>query len=247
MKGRANNRGLALLADPQRIEAAIWRNYLETPTAKTRVAVFEYYRPLARRLSHAEFHRIGGHGFELGDFEQLALEGLLQAIDRFDALRGTRFSSYASLRIRGIIRNELAKASEASAQFSHRKRAERDRLRSLRAHSASQADPLALIAGLTVKIALGTLLEEPVDSDPDDLASDDPSAYETVAWNQLLDQLDRRLGQLPKNEATVLEQHYRHGVAFKHIAQLLGLSQGRVSQLHAQGLERLRRQLGNQR
>lgn len=151
------------------------------------------------------------------------------------------------MRIRGCIRNELAKASEAGAHFNYRKRAERDRLRSLRAAADAKEDSLSLIAGLTVKIAIGALLEEPTFVEPDELASGDPSAYETVVWKQLLGELDQRLGQLPKNEAVVLEQHYRQGVAFKQIAQLLGLSQGRVSQLHAQGLEWLRRQLGNQR
>ena len=239
-------RGLALIVDEHRVEAAIWRNHVNAPSPETRLALFEHYRPLARRLAHAEFHRLGGHGCERADFQQLATEGLLQAVDRFDASRGTHFAAYASLRIRGCIRNELAKASEAGAQYSYRKRIERDRLRSLRMAAKPGDDPLSLLAGLTVKIALGTLLEEPAAMDPDQLASGDPSAYETLAWNQLLDELDRRLGQLPKNEAIVLEQHYRHGVTFKQIAQLLGLSQGRISQIHAQGLERLRRRLASQ-
>jgi RNA polymerase sigma factor for flagellar operon FliA len=247
VKRPAAGRGLALLIDHRRVEAAIWRNHLAAAAPKSRMALFDYYRPLARRLARSEFHRIGGHGLELGDFEQLAVEGLLQAIDRFDASRGTRFGGYATLRIRGCIRNELSKASEAGARFSHRKRAERDRLRSLRAAAEPNDDPLALIASLATKIAIGAMLEEPVQVDPDELASGEPSAYDTVAWKQLVGELDRRLVQLPANEATVLEQHYRHGVAFKQIAQLLGLSQGRVSQLHAQGLERLRRQLGRQR
>lgn len=241
-----SGRGLALLVDERRVEAAIWRNHLDAPTPKTRLALFDRYRILARRLAYAELQHMGGQGFELGDFEQLAAEGLLQAIDRFDPTRGAPFAAYASLRIRGCIRNEFAKASEASAHFSYRKRVERDRLRSLRATAEANDDPLALIAGIAVKIAIGTLLEEPAGLDPDRLASGEPSAYETVAWRQLLDELERRLTRLPKNEAIVLEQHYRHGVAFKQIAQLLGLSQGRVSQLHSQGLERLRRQLSAQ-
>jgi RNA polymerase sigma factor FliA len=240
-------RGLALVVDETRVEAALWRNHLHAPSPETRIALFDYFRPLARRLAHLEFHRIGGHGCERADFEQLAVEGLLQALDRFDPSRGSRFGPYATLRIRGCIRNELAKASEAGARFSYRRRVERDRLRSLRETDDRTSDPLSLLANLTVKIALGALLEEPVATDPDEFASSDPSAYETVAWNQLLGELDQRLGQLPNNEAFVLDQHYRQGVSFKQIAQLLSLSQGRVSQLHAQGLERLRKQLANQR
>jgi RNA polymerase sigma factor for flagellar operon FliA len=241
------SRGLELVVDRERAEAAIWRNHLQAPSPTTRTALFEHYRPLARRIAHREWHSTGGHGCEKADFEQLAIEGLLQAIDRFDALRETRFEAYARPRIRGCIRNELARASEASASYSHRKRLERDRLQSLRDAVSPSAQPLAMIAELAVKIALGAMLEERVEVEPDQLASDRPSAYETLAWNQLCCELDLRLAQLPENERFVLEQHYRHDVQFQQIAILLGLSKGRVSQLHAQGLDRLRRQMAQQR
>lgn len=239
--------GLNLLVDEKRAEAAIWRNHLQFPSAKTRIALFEYYRPLARRIAHREWHSIGGHGCEKADFEQLAIEGLLQAIDRFDISREARFESFARLRIRGCIRNELTKASEASARFSHRKRVERARLLSLRASASHAAKPLELIAEMAVKIALGAILEEQAEIDPETLVSNNASAYETLAWNQLCGEIDRRLTQLPPNQALVLEHHYRSGLQFQQIAILLGLSKGRVSQLHAQGIEKLRRQLSNQR
>ena len=247
MSGARASRGLELVVDRKRAEAAIWRNHLQTPSPATRTALFELYRPLARRIAHREWHSTGGHGCEKADFEQLAVEGLLQAIDRYDALRETRFEAYARPRIRGCIRNELARASEASAIYGHRKRVERDRLQSLREAASPAAMPLELIADLAVKIALGAMLEDRIEAEPDQLESGQPSAYETLAWNQLCHELDRRLTQLPANEAFVLEQHYRHGIQFQQIAILLGLSKGRVSQLHAQGLERLRHQMAQQR
>lgn len=241
------SRGLELVVDKQRVEAAIWRKHLEAPSAETRTALFEHYRPLVRRIAHREWHRTGGQGCEKADFEQLAVEGLLQSIDRFDPLRETRFEAFARARIQGCIRNELAKASEASAQYSHRKRLERDRLRSLRDAADPSAQPLSLIAEIAVKVALGAMIEERCDIEPDQIAADQPSAYETLAWAQLCGELEQRLAQLPAKEAFVLEQHYRRGLQFQQIAILLGLSKGRVSQLHAQGLERLRRQMSQRR
>lgn len=247
MKGERPGRGLELVVDKQRAEAAIWRHHLQSPTPASRVALFEHYRPMARQIAYREWHNTGGHGFDRTDFEQLAVEGLLQAIDRFDALRATPFEAYARLRIRGCIRNEVARASEANASYSHRKRLERDRLRSLRAAAAASAEPLALLAELAVKIALGSMLEEWSQVEADQVATDHPSAYETLAWSQMCSELERRVTQLPKQEAFVLEQHYRHGVPFQQIAILLGLSKSRVSQIHAQGLERLRRQMSQHR
>lgn len=247
MKRRSLGAGLELLVDERRVEAAMWRAHLDEPTAETRSALFMRYLAFARRTAHDEWHRTGGHGFERDDFEQLANEGLLQAIDRFDAVREARFESYARHRVRGCILNGLAKASEASSQFSYRKRVERERLRSLSAKADPSAPALERLADLAVMVALGTLLETHPEIEPDHLAGDAPTAFETLAWNQLCGEVDKRTAQLPRNERFVLDQHYRHGLAFQQIAALLDVSKGRVSQLHAQGLAKLRRYLSHQR
>ena len=96
-------------------------------------------------------------------------------------------------------------------------------------------------------VALGALLETQAEIEPDHIASDAPTAFETLAWNQLCGEIDKRVAQLPDNEAFVLDRHYRHGLQFQQIAALLGVSKGRVSQLHAQGLAKLRRYLSHQR
>lgn len=247
MKCRSLGAGLKLLVDERRVEAAIWRAHLDDPSVKTRSTLFMRYMDFARRAAHDEWRRTGGHGFEREDFEQLANEGLLQAIDRFDATRDARFESYARHRIRGCILNGLTKASEASSQFSYRKRVERERLRSLRTKVDSSVPALERLADLAVMVALGTLLETRLEFEPDLIASDAPTAFETLAWNQLCGEVDKRIAQLPHDEGFVLDQHYRHGQLFQQIAALLGVSKGRVSQLHAQGLAKLRRYLSQQR
>lgn len=247
MMGRSPGAGLKLLVDERRVEAAMWRAHLDGPSAKTRTALFIRYMAFARRAAHDEWHRTGGHGLEREDFEQLANEGLLEAIDRFDAAREGRFESYARHRIRGSILNGLRKASEASSQFSYRKRVERERLRSLRTKAETSLPALEQLANLAVTVALGTLLETHAEMEPDHIASDAPTAFETLAWNQLCGEVGKRIAQLPDNEAFVLDQHYRHGLQFQQIAGLLGVSKGRVSQLHAQGLAKLRRHLSHQR
>lgn len=247
MKRRSFGAGLKLLVNERRVEAAMWRAHLDESSASTRSALFMRYMAFARRAAHDEWHRTGGHGLEREDFEQLANEGLLQAIDRFDPAREARFESYARHRIRGCILNGLAKASEASSQFSYRKRVERERLRSLRTKADPSAPALEQLADFAVMVALGTLLETRSEIEPDDISGDAPTAFETLAWNQLCGEVEKRIAQLPHGEAFVLDQHYRHGLLFQQIAALLGVSKGRVSQLHAQGLAKLRRYLSHQR
>lgn len=237
-------RGLALLVDEDRAVAAMWRNHAAGASAETRLALFDHYRPFARRIALADARRMPHLGLERDDFVQLANEALLQALDRFDPAQGNRFEAFARLRIAGHIRNAAAKASEASAQYGYRRRAEAERLRSLKA-AADPADksPLEHLAEMAAQIALGFMLEARDTPDPDALPANDPSAYDTLAWRQLCHELSRRLALLPEKEAFVLERHYRQGQEFQQIAALMGLSKGRISQLHAQGLGRLRKQM----
>jgi RNA polymerase sigma factor for flagellar operon FliA len=79
------------------------------------------------------------------------------------------------------------------------------------------------------------------------LAGTEPSAYDTLAWRQMCRELDQRVTRLPEKVAFVIDQHYRRDVPFQQIAILLGLSKGRVSQLHAQGLDLLRKQMARLR
>ncbi len=244
MTSEAASKGLALLVDEERAVAALWRNHLETASPKTRLALFRHYQPYARRLAADHARRLPNLGLERGDFEQLSMEALLHSLDRFDPALGTRFEAFTRLRVKGHIRNALDKASEASAQYGYRRRIERDRLRSLRDLDGDEAAaPIDRLATVAAKIAIGLILEEAAPIEPDQLPSADPSAYDMLAWRQLCGELERRLAHLPDKEAFVIDQHYRHALQFQQIAILMGLSKGRISQLHATGLERLRKQM----
>lgn len=243
MRSLAGGKGLALLVDRERAVAALWRNHLDAATPRTRIALFNHYQSYARRLAADHARRLPQLGLGRDDFEQLSMEALLQSIDRFDPALGTRFESFTRLRIKGHIRNALDKASEISARYGYRRRVERDRLRSLREQQGDAAATVEDLAAVAAKIAIGLIFEDHAAVPPDDLPAADPSAYDRLAWNQLHGELDRRLAQLPEKEAFVIEGHYRQGLQFQQIAILMGLSKGRVSQLHAQGLERLRKQM----
>ena len=245
MRVRRVGVGIALVLVEQRVDAALWRNYVGAPSQDTRTALFERYKIIARKAGDDEYRRVGAVGIERTDYRQLAMEALLQAIGRFDPVRGSRFEGFLRRRVRGNVLNYLAKENERAAQYNYHRRVERDRLRSIKAQADGENghDPIERMASITAHIALGFMLETPIDGDQSEIADNEPSAYDTLAWRQLLGELDRRMAQLPEREAFILDKHYRHGVAFREIAMLLGVSKGRVSQLHAQALARLRRQM----
>lgn len=234
--GSAVHRGMSLLLRPERVEAALWRAHDEQRSPETRVRLFDHYRPFAIRLARSQFSRRSGGNYEREDIEQLAFEALLQAIERFDVARAVPFEAFARVRINGHIANGVSQTSEAAALSRHRQRTERERIASLR---QSTADPLAALSALSATVALGLILETGT-GEVDAIADPAPSAYESLAWNELYARVQELVDNLPEREGFVIRQHYRNGVSFQQIALLLGLTKGRISQIHRAGLERLR-------
>lgn len=232
--------GLELVVDPVRVEASLWRRFRFEDDLKCRETLFNRYFALARAIAGRLFRQRMTKRLDRGDFDQFACEGLLHAIDRYDPLRGVPFSAYARRRISGNIAAGIATMSEIDAQLSHRHRIEQERLRSL---GKPASDALCVLSELAVSLAIGLMLEGTGLIERTDAADRRASAYDSLAWRETQALLVEEVGNLPENEATVVRQHYDHGLAFVRIAQLLGVSRGRVSQLHRAALERLRKRL----
>jgi RNA polymerase sigma factor for flagellar operon FliA len=137
--------------------------------------------------------------------------------------------------------------TEIHAQFSYRRRIESDRAHSLADKLDVSDDPLQALAELVAGLALGLMLEGTNLIEPADGVDRRPGPYDTLALRELLAMLAREVGRLPEREAVVIRQHYANGVSFTQIAQLLAISKGRVSQLHASALAKLRTRLGRKR
>ncbi len=233
--------GFHLILVPPRVEASLWRRLRFEQEARCREQIFSRYRTLARTIARRQHGRRPKHGADLGDMEHFAYEGLLQAIDRYDPLRGIPFGAYARRRIVGSIADGSARMSESDATFSQRRRIETDRARSLSDGDAD--DPVAALAALVSGLAIGLMLEGSTLVVGADGVDPRPNAYQSLEWRELHVVLGRGIAELPEREATIIRQHYEGGVGFVQIADLLGLSKGRVSQLHAAALGRLRRRL----
>jgi RNA polymerase sigma factor FliA len=244
MKAAQQSVGLRLVERQLEIEASLWRRLRFENDARCRERLFERYQGLARSIAMSELRRRPSYGLERSDFLQLAYGGLLEAIDRFDPLHGAPFSAYARRRIRGAISDGLAKSSENGARYNHGRRLETERLRSLDDPRPGSDDAIAQLSDIAVALALGFMIQfskAAATADGKELA--DLQAYESVAWRDVELSVLQEVDRLPEAEQTVMKQHYLHEMSFKDIATLLGLSKGRVSQLHRVALERLRERI----
>jgi len=233
--------GLALIERAKAVEASLWRRLRFNDEIRCRTRLFERYVELARAVARGEQRRRPSYGLERGDFEQLAFGGLIEAIDRFDPVRGSPFEAYARPRIKGAISDGVERSSEAGAMFAFRRRIENERMRSL-AHEgagASSVDPVGELAALVATIAIGLIAEASANAGPDAPLD----AYESVAFRDFKLRVIREISKLSEAQRTIIEHHYFLGVAFNEIAQTLKLSKGRISQLHRGALQRLRERL----
>jgi len=235
-----------LLADRAAGEDALWHALRHEGSAAARDRLFSLYLPFARSLAGRQFRGRSGGDVEFQDLLQLGCAGLLEAIDRFDPALGVPFKGFAVRRINGSMIDGLAKMSEVREQISYRNRVRRDRLRSLAAGSDASSRPgeaMEALIDLAVGLALGFMLEGTTLYQGEAQAAVQPSAYDSLAWQDLVKRVTAELTRLPERDRRIIELHYLDGVNFDQIAGLYGLTKGRISQLHKAALIVLRKRV----
>jgi RNA polymerase sigma factor for flagellar operon FliA len=226
--------------------ALLWRRHRVQPTAALREKLFLHYLPFARRVAARHFRRRTDASIEFPDLCQMASEGLLEALDHYDPTLGTPFEGFAVSRVSGSILDGLAKLSEFREQLTYRSRMRRERARSI---LPAEADKLPVteafdaLVELAVGLALGFMLEGTGIYVAEEQQDSGFNAYETLVWKEAVGRVEAELRDLPEKESTVIRCHYVDGLTFEQVGRLLGISKGRVSQIHKEALLRLRKRL----
>lgn len=201
------------------------------------------------------------------DYEDLigyGVEGLIQAVDTFDPTYNVKFSTWAVMHIRTTIQDELRKLDPLPRSL-RAKSTEIERVSADLAHRNGywpRDTEVAAALGVPVQRLRATIqdiskvcisLDSVEDAHGDDLgyswlsslADDDPEADPVIA----LDQAETKalvadaVALLPERERRVIVAYYRGNCSMREIAQQLGVSESRISQLHARALKLLRRSI----
>lgn len=228
-------------------ETRLWHDCKTLNSATARERLFLLYLPLAKRSAGRFVRDSHATPLEFGEISQMASMGLLEAIDNFNPLLGVPFRYYCPRRILGSILNGIAKSTEVNQQISTRNRIARERLGSVSSGVAKPQkldDALDILGDIAASLALGMMLDNGLKSLD---TRDDPAnnAYETLVWKQAVDRLHLELKTLPEREREVLRYHYLESLGFSEIAGLLGLTKGRISQIHKAAIAMLRKRMSN--
>nr|WP_262070550.1 MULTISPECIES: RNA polymerase sigma factor FliA [Xenorhabdus] len=197
---------------------------------------------------------------ELDDLLQAGGIGLLNAVERFDSLQGTAFTTYAVQRIRGAMLDELRSRDWAPRSVRRNAREVTQTIRKLEQELGRPASEQEVAKEL--KINLIEYRQILLDTNNSQLFSYDEwheihgescepvieEEHETNPLQQLLEgDLRQRvidvIESLPEREKMVLTLYYQEELNLKEIGAVLNVGESRVSQLHSQAIKRLRARL----
>lgn len=219
-------------------EQQLWLSHRTGRDPLAHQQLFFRYAPWSRAVARDVYRRIRIPQMDWNDYAQNATIGLLEAMGRYDENRGIEFMAYAKPRVRGAVFNGLRiYLSEASRREGQASRLN-DRMESF--NSSPSEDPLSQLISSVAGMGLGLLLDSGASID---FFGADSDASTLVERHQMDVLLESALVQLPEREKLVLTLHYYQHMPFIDIAALLGVTKGRVSQIHKSGIQRSREML----
>lgn len=224
---------------------SLWAQFVASPGPQLREQLIASYLSFTRSLAARSYRMRADNSVPFDDYLQYARVGLVEAIDRYDPSRESSFETFAGYRIRGAILNGLGHESELAAQRDFWRTHTAERIDSLHSYPsaprANEAAELEELVQLTMGLAIGFLLESGEPTLVDETVAANPYAATELA--HLGEWVREAVNQLPEREQGIIRRHYFSQCEFQAIAVELSLTKGRVSQLHAQALGRLRRLL----
>ena len=221
--------------------------------------ILEYY-PMVRRVAYRMARRYP-RSVDADDLVHIGMLGLIDAVDRYEGDRAESFTAYARIRIQGAIVDEMRKADWVPWSVRDRansiKRAKQALLEELgREPTHSEiAERLGvdverleeLLRTADIRVLVST--EEGGDDDStvgSTLMDPGLGVDEIVASRHKSSQVRVVLASLPERERLIVELYYYRDRNFKEIADILGVTESRVSQLHTRMKKRFRELLNVQ-
>lgn len=218
----------------------------------------EQYAPLVKRIARHLMARLPSN-VVLDDLVQAGMVGLLEATAKYDPGKGASFETYAGIRIRGAIIDEVRRGDWTPRSVHRNGRRVSEAIMRVEARTGRDAGDSEVAAELGISIdAYHALLQDSAESrlfsfdelsESDDdapgeqFAADDPGPAQALLGGAFQTALADAIGGLPEREKLVLALYYDEELNLKEIGQVLGVTESRVSQIHSQAAARLRSRL----
>ncbi|MCG8467978.1 MAG: FliA/WhiG family RNA polymerase sigma factor [Gemmatimonadetes bacterium] len=244
-------------------QVALWDEYRKgrDPATRDRILgehlglVHHVARKLQRRLSdQVEYDELLGPG----------TIGLMEAVESFDPDRGMAFSTFAVPRIRGAILDDLRRRDSVPRSVREKQSALREAEDALRQTLGREPTPTETAEALgieteklwswqkTTRSAWRVSLDQPIQVSTGDaentkldavIPAEESLADEAVEHEETVAQLSEAIAGLGERDRLVLTLYYYEELKLHQIADILGVTESRVSQIRSAALKRLRCEL----
>ncbi|OQY18222.1 MAG: FliA/WhiG family RNA polymerase sigma factor [Desulfobacteraceae bacterium 4572_35.1] len=192
------------------------------------------------------------------DMTSAAMMGLMDAATRFDPSRGIMFKTFAERRIRGAIYDEMRKMDWFSRSLREKQGRIAKTISAMEHRLGRTPDEQEVAVELGMNIDdyrhmlnqvchLGCVsLNETLDewdggrNFMDMLTDDSPSVHLRIEESEVAQEIAGQLEKLTEKERLVISLYYYEELSQKEIAEVLELTEGRISQLHSQALVKLK-------
>jgi RNA polymerase sigma factor for flagellar operon FliA len=220
----------------------------------------ERHASLVKRIAHHLLARLPAH-IELADLIQSGMIGLLEAAQKYDAGKGASFETYAGIRIRGAMLDEVRRGDWAPRSVHRNARRIAAAIRIIELRTFRPATDADIAAELDVSIDdFHVMLRDSVGCrlfSFDDLSIDDetgeaqepnyadvhPGPADHIQGEDFKRRVMAAIRELPEREQLVLSLYYDEELNLKEIGEILGVSESRISQIHTQATLRIRARL----
>lgn len=249
---------MAILDNKERL----WIEYNHSKTSVIREQLIIEYVPLVKLVA-GRLNMYLGSNVEYDDLVSYGVFGLIDAIDKFDYNKGIKFETYASLRIRGSILDQIRKMDWIPRSVRQKQKAIDTAISAVELNKGQDYtdEDIAKELGITEDEYLNWLSQTNVSniSSLDDFMEQgsEPKAAvgsstsmmdpeKAMEDSELKELLMKALDLLTEKEKTVILLYYYEELTLKEISRAMDVSESRVSQLHSKALRKLKEKLGDQ-
>lgn len=240
----------------------LWQNYIKTHDAQYRDQLIVEYAQLVKIVA-GRLSMYLGYNVEYDDLVGYGIFGLIDAIDKFDYGKNVKFETYASLRIRGAILDQIRKMDWIPRSLRQKQRRIDQAMSKIETETGKPAtdEQIAQELGITLDelnnwqgqakisnmVSLDEFTEEGTETTKMEAVGNArfEKPEDAVEREELKEMIVEALDTLTEKEREVVVLYYYEDMTLKEISLVLEVSESRVSQLHTKALNKMKLKLGD--
>ncbi len=226
------------------------------PQAESEAQLVQRHAELVKRIAHHLAARLPS-SVDVDDLIQAGVIGLLDAVRHFSDDRGASFETYAGIRIRGAMLDELRHTDWAPRSVHRRLREVADTIRKIEQQTGRDARDAEVAERMGISLdeyyavvqdasrCRVLSMDAGGEDENETLDAVDPSVgpLTELTQEEFKGELTAAIDELPERERLVLSMYYSDELNLREIGEVLQVSESRVCQIHGQALLRLRARL----